>query len=230
LKTFTDFIPNYKKETNIATLEKNLNEEIIKNKRLEEENKKLKDNLSIITQNYNNENEKLKLELEKLKIDNEKLKLELGKLKIDNERLKSELIKANKIISNIQNTQINNNEIKNLKDENIMLKNQLNMKDNEIKDLILKNQNNIIIDKPKYDINDIMVINFMSQDSTINEGIKCLSSDTFAEVEEKLYKKYDHLRNTNNNFLGNGKYVLRFKKVYENGIKDGNKIILLKPE
>jgi len=61
-----------------------LNEEIIDSKKLEEENKKLKDNLNTIT----NENEKLKLELEKLKIDNEKLK--------------SELLKANNILSNIQ--------------------------------------------------------------------------------------------------------------------------------
>ena len=111
-----------------------------------------------------------------------------------------------------------------------MLKNHLIMKDNEIKDLKFKIQNNIKIDRPKYDINDIMVINFMSQDSTINEGVKCLSSDTFAEVEEKLYKKYDNLRNTNNMFTANAKPVLRFKKIFENGIKDGDKIQLFKLE
>ena len=79
-------------------------------------------------------------------------------------------------------------------------------------------------------INEIMVINFMSQDSTINEGIKCLPTDVFAEVEEKLYKKYDNLRNTNNMFTANAKPVLRFKKLYENGIKDGDKIQLFKLE
>ena len=126
--------------------------------------------------------------------------------------------------------QIDNNEIKKLIEENIMLKNQLNSKDNEIKDLKLKIENNKIIESPKYDINDIMVINFISQDSTINEGVKCLSSDTFVEVEEKLYKKYDELRNTNNMFTANAKPVLRFKKIYENGIKDGDKIQLFKLE
>ena len=75
-----------------------------------------------------------------------------------------------------------------------------------------------------------MVITFISQDSSVNEGMKCLSTDIFAEVEEKLYKKYDNLRNTNNMFTANTKPVLRFKKLYENGIKDGDKIQLFKPE
>ena len=195
-KTFTDFIPNYKKENKNNDqkvdndLEKKLKYEIEKNKRLEEENKKLKN---------------------------------------ENEKLKSDLLKANKIISGIQNNQINNNEIKKLKDENEKLKYQLNIKENEIKDLKLKIQNNII-DLPKYNLNEIMVVNFISQDSSVNEGVKCLSTDIFAEVEEKLYKKYDNLRNTNNMFTANAKPVLRFKKLCENGIKDGDKIQLFKLE
>ena len=201
---------NYKKEDN--TLEKKLNEEILKNKRLEEENKKLKDNLNTIT----NENKNLKLELEKLKLENNKLK--------------SELLKSNKIISNIQNIQIGNKEFKKLKDENAVLKYQLNIKDNEIQELKLKIPNNKIIDRPKYDINDMMVINFISQDSSVQEGVICLPTDVFAEVEEKLYKKYDNLRNTNNMFTANAKPVLRFKKICENGIKNGDKIQLFKLE
>ena len=112
------------------------------NKKLEEENKKLKENLNSITQNQINENTKLELE----------------KLKNDNEKLKSDLLKANKIISGIQN-----NEIKKLKDENEKLKYQLNIKEDEIKDLKLKIQNNII-HLPKYNLNEIMVVNFISQD------------------------------------------------------------------
>jgi len=185
----------------------------MKNQKLEEENKKLKENLNSITQNQINENTKLELE----------------KLKNDNEKLQSDLLKANKIISGIQNTQIDINELKKLKDENEKLKYQLNIKDNVINELTLKIQNNLT-DLPKYNINEIMVINFMSQDSTINEGVKCLSTDVFAEVEEKLYKKYDNLRNTNNMFTANAKPVLRFKKVCENGIKDGDKIQLFKLE
>ena len=93
----------------------------------------------------------------------------------------------------------------------------------------MKIQNNIIVE-PKFNLNEIMVINFMSQDSTINEGMKCLPNEVFAEVEERLYKKYDNLRNTNNMFTANAKPILRFKKLNENGIKDGDKIQLFKLE
>lgn len=110
------------------------------------------------------------------------------------------------------------------------LKYQLILKENEIKDLQNKIQNNIIINQPKYNMNEIIVITFVSTDSSVVEGIKCLPSDVFAEVEEKLYKKYDELRNTNNMFTVNAKPVLRFKKISENNIRDGDKIQLFKLE
>ena len=80
------------------------------------------------------------------------------------------------------------------------------------------------------DFNKIMVVNFISMDQKIDCGIKCLETDTFAEVEEKLYHKYNEYRDTNNNFISNGKLVLRFKKICENGIKDGDKVQLINIE
>ena len=47
----------------------------------------------------------------------EKYKSQLEKLKTENEKLKSDLFKANKIISGIQNNQIDNNEILKLNNE-----------------------------------------------------------------------------------------------------------------
>ena len=102
---------------------------------------------------------------------------------------------------------------------------KLSLKDDEIRKL--KNNN---IPEQKVNYQDIIVINFISMDGLIHYGIKCLPNDLFAEVEEKLYKKYDNLRNTNNMFTANAKPVLRFKKLYENGIKDGDKIQLFKLE
>ena len=46
-------------------------------------------------------------------------------------------------------------------------------------------------------------------------------------MEEELYQKYGDYRETNNNFIGKGKLILRFKKIFENGIEDGDKIQLL---
>ena len=75
-----------------------------------------------------------------------------------------------------------------------------------------------------------MVDNFISTDSFVQFGVKCLPTDVFAVVEEELYKRYDNLRNTNNIFTANAKPVLRFKKICENNIKDGDIIHLFKLE
>ena len=173
-----------------------------------------------------NENQKLKTELINYKNENRLLKDKINQLKIDNDKLNEELIKANKIISNFnsnQNKQNGNNIIINNLNELIKLK------DKEINDL--KNQLNNIgnIQKP-FNYDDILYIHFISLDQKINSAIKCLKTDTFAEVEEKLYQKYEEYRETNNNFIFKGKIILRFKKICENNIKDGDKIQLINIE
>ena len=116
------------------------------------------------------------------------------------------------------------NEINLLKDESTQFKNELlkldkndtNFNDNESNAKILT------------DTNDIISVNFISNDPKINYCIKCLKTDIFVKVEEKLYEKYEELRETNNNFIINGKIVLRFKKICDNNIKDGDIIRLIK--
>jgi len=78
-----------------------------------------------------------------------------------------------------------------------------------------------------------MIIYFTSTDQIINKhAIKCLKTDTFAEIEEKLYRQYEEhkFRDTNNTFLVHGGPILRFKNLYENKIKDGDVIQLIKNE
>ena len=137
-----------------------------------------------------------------------------------------------------QMNNMNNNkiiELNNYKNENLKLKEQINKLLQENKELLNANQ---ILNKKisndgnlkKYvDYNNIMVVNFISGDGRINHGIKCLKTDTFAEVEEKLYQIYDEFRETNNIFLANGNIVKRFKKMSENNIKNGDKIQLQNP-
>ena len=202
------------KDKNV-NLEKRLKEEIYKNKKLEKENDKLKSNLNKLTQNQKSETNKLKIELEKFKKENEKLK--------------SDLSKANIVISGFQKNSKGHNEINILKEEIKNLKNQLNFRENEIRDLQSKIKNNVI-ERPKYDINDIMIVTFITLDSSVHHAVKCLATDIFAEVEEKLYKKFENLRETNNMFTANAKPVLRFKKLSENNIHDGDLIQLFKLE
>ena len=145
--------------------------------------------------------------------------------KKENKKLKNDLVEANKRIENLKKNQNENSNIKALQEEIKNLKNQLDLKEKEINQMKLKIKNN----NKKINLvnlDDKMVINFQSNNPQISQGIKCLETDTFAEVEEKLYKIYDELRNTNNMFTTNGGPVLRFKTLKENKIKDGDKVLL----
>ena len=162
-----------------------------------------------------------------------RLKIELNKYKIENENLKNNLAKTNKINESLQRNQLSyynyQTIIQNLQNENINLKSQLNLKTNEINQLKLKIQNNIKEDE-LVNINDIMVINFISADNSVHCGIKCLPTYTFAKVEEELYQFYDNFRNTNNAFIVKGRSILRFKTIKENNIHNGDIVQLIKVE
>ena len=151
----------------------------------------------------------------------------------DNEikELKNQLIKANKIIEkqkltinelqnklNSYNTNINNYQnIINQKDLELNnLRMQLNNMNNNIQ------SNNMFINK-----NDMMCVNFISMDQNVHFAVSCLKTNTFAEVEEKLYKQYPQYRETNNSFLAHGSQVLRFKTIAENKIGNELPIILV---
>ena len=211
------------------------NNKIIHNRAANKENKIL----STENQNLKNEidevqveNDVLKERINKLKKTNETLKNENQELKIYNEKLmkekddlNTELIKAYKlkIVSTFnnppQNQKENNNTINNLNE-------MIEMKDKEINELKAQLQNSGNL-KKSVNFDDIIVVNFISLDQKINKGIKCMKTDTFAEVEEQLYKIYGEYRETNNNFIANGTLVLRFKKMCENKIKDNDTIQLI---
>ena len=149
-------------------------------------------------------------------------------------KLQSELLKYKNQLSN-QNLSLNNNinlnnEINNLKQQNNILFNQINIKDNEIINLKNKIQNNYV-SQQKISRKDIIVINFVTGDGKIsNCGIECMPDDTFAQVEEELYKVYDEYRNTNNYFIYHGSQILRFKKIKENNIQNRAVIQLVQNE
>jgi len=170
-----------------------------------------------------NENKKLKEQLNNYKREKENLKNEINKLKEDNNKLNNEIMNYKNIIDNL-------NIIKQNNQENIKMISNLNelilIKDKEINELKLKlidsgNKNKLINN------DDLIFVHFISINEKIDYGIKCLKTDTFAEVEEKLYKKYEEYRETNNNFCSKGKMILRFKKISENNIQDGGKIYLI---
>ena len=154
---------------------------------------------------------------------------------IDN--LKDELSKANiiieeqkSIINDLQNklNKCNNYEIQINNLNNIIIQ-----KDNEINNLKnqLNNINNISNNNISNNVNfnEIVVVNFISMDQNVHYAVAALKNNTFAEIEEKLYKQYPKYRETNNNFITNGSTVLRFKTIAENKISNGLPVTLIVP-
>ena len=84
------------------------------------------------------------------------------------------------------------------------------------------NKNSIKIER-----NKMMCVNFISTKQNLHFAVPCADSDTFAEVEEKLYKQFPEYREKNNNFLAQGKIVLRFKTIAENNIGSGFPVTLV---
>ena len=182
-----------------------LNNERIKNQKLELEIQKLRNELNASKQ----------IQLQQTQTINS-LTFQIQQLQNENQNLK--LNQFNQM--NMQNNQMNINEINRL--------NQIIMqKDNKIKELELQLQKN---NKNKIYVDDMMVVNFMSVDQSINTGIACTAENTLAEVEEKLYQMYNEYRNTNNILMHKGNIALRFKKIKENKIKNGDKIIIDIPQ
>ena len=151
--------------------------------------------------------------------------------------LKNELSKAQKIIEQqnitIQELQnkLNNYDIKinNLNREINNYKNIILQKELELNNLKSQLNNNINNISNNVNFNDIIVVNFISSDQIVHYAAKCLKTNTFAEVEERLYKQYPQYRETNNNFIANGTQILRFKTIAENKIGEGLPVTLIVP-
>ena len=155
----------------------------------------------------------------------------------DNEinNLKNELSKAKKIIEQqkltiqeLQNKLNNyNNTINNLNNDINNYKNIISKKDLELNNL--KSQlNNNINNIPSHSNFDSCV-NFISSDQNVHYAITCEKTNTFAEIEEKLYKQYPQYRETNNTFIANGTQILRFKTIEENKIGNRLPVTLIVP-
>ena len=146
--------------------------------------------------------------------------------------LNNELIKAKKIIeqqkltiNELENKLKNiNNIINNLNNDIDKYKNIISQKDIELNNI--KSQLNNNIPNNNVNFNDIMCVNFISSDQNVHYAATCLKTNTFAEVEEKLYKQYPEYRETNNHFNANGTEILRFKTIAQNKIESGIPILL----
>ena len=146
----------------------------------------------------------------------------------ENKKLKEKIIEAN------QKIEAQKKEIQELKYQISMIKSEGMTQVNSLVEIIDKKDKQIkqLRDKPNnknvnsVNINDIKTVQFMSTDAKVNFAIACIGTETFSVVEEKLYKEYPEYRETNNVFLFKGNVIKRSKTINENGIKNGDTIIL----
>ena len=136
------------------------------------------------------------------------------------------------IINNLQN-KLNNLNIVNNNNQSLIqdLKNKIKIKEQEL--LSLKNELNIkkeelnkIKSNNMVDKGQIFSINFMSVSHDKIFPISCSSNDTIVKFEELFYNEYPEYKDHNTYLTVNGRPVKRFKTIEENGIKQGNAIIV----
>ena len=86
-------------------------------------------------------------------------------------------------------------------------------------------QNNKRIHLIKNDKN-IITIYIESSDQTLNCKIRCNSSDKFNEIVNKILEKKPEFTEKIGYFLCNGDKINEYKSLKDNGIEDGNDILL----
>ena len=123
------------------------------------------------------------------------------------------------IVNNNNQSLIQNlkNDISKKEKELLSLKNELNIKKEELN----KIKSNNMVDKGQ-----IFSINFMSVSHDKIFPISCSSNDTIVKFEELFYNEYPEYKDHNTYLTVNGRSVKRFKTIEENGIKQGNAIIV----
>ena len=151
------------------------------------------------------------------------LKEEKNKTKQLLEELNKEKIKVkelNKKIKKYENS--NNNNLKIINELEI----QLNSKNLEINNLKENNDKNKITSIKSGE--EIIAICFISVNEDIHRPIPCKKTDIFAKIEEKLYDEFPEYKDYNIFLTVNKNVIYRNKTLEENGIKDGNTIIINK--
>ena len=161
------------------------------------------------------------------------LKNELDKVKKENINLNEKIKCLEKLLENEKKININSNmNIKGLINMNnnsnpyltkiLELKEKLESKDNEIKEIISRYPVELLKGEK------LMSIIFVSLDQKIHYSIICKNTDQFIKIESKLYKEYPQYMNSENFFMANGNKINRFISLEENGIKDSDIITLKK--
>ena len=177
----------------------------------------------------------------------EKITLQLNNINYLLNGVNDDINKVNDKIINLSNDYTNNGLIKilqsrinefnrklnELKNENELLidkNNDLQNINNEYKSKIKKLESEKDKKNDKKQLNSfknsdkIMSVNFVSMGSMdiAHYSLVCKDTDLFVRLEERLYEDFPQFKNYDNYFEVNGKRILRFKTLAENGIENND--------
>ena len=161
---------------------------------------------------------------------------EITKLKrlLNEEKNKNiNLIKEIEILKN--KNIILNNDNNSLKEKIKILEDNLKAKNNELQNLLSKNNNNNIINYKITSINpgeEILAINFVSNgiQDIGHYNLICKNTDLFVRLEERLYQDFPDFKNYETYFEVNTRRIKRFKTIEENNIKNNDIINVFRIE
>ena len=221
---------NFNNNLNNGIIANNIQNQINNNMNMNNQNMPFNMNMNNINNinNMNNNFQNMNMQMPINMINN--MNMNLNNMNLNNMNNNINNIQNWNNMNNNNNAQVLYDKINYLTNENFNLKNTIQLKDNEIKELKQRIDNLVNNTTQLVDFNKIRVVQFISMDHTIICGIKCLLTDTFAEVEEKLYKIYPQYRETNNVFQIDGRNILRFKTIAENNIQEGHGVQIIKIE
>ena len=157
--------------------------------------------------------------------------------KIKNKELTKKITELNSLLSEekIKNNELNE-KLKKFVEKN-KIKGNYSSEINELYKVI--NNNNTKIEELKEKLEryplellpgeKMMSIIFSSLKQDINCSVICKNTDLFVNVEVKLYKDYpEYNEGEENYFTVNGRKILKYKNLEENGIKNSDVILLNK--
>ena len=73
---------------------------------------------------------------------------------------------------------------------------------------------------------EIIAVNFVSLNKTINYPMACRKTDVFSKIEKKLYQEFPNLKSKKIYFVANGNVVNRSYTFEQNKIENGNTILI----
>ena len=94
----------------------------------------------------------------------------------------------------------------------------------KMKDLEINNNNKNLTSTQSEGETIGILFNSVKQD--MHRPISCKTTDSFAKIEEKIYNEYPEYKDYDTFLTANGQTLKRFKTIEENGIKDGNIILV----